>query len=122
MQALDTISNEARQKHTILLDEDSSRIVLELTYKPNNLGWFMDVSYEDADFYVKGLRIVTSSNLLNQWRNLLPFGILCQCKEGQDPLLLEDFLVKRARLSILSKKEVEQLLKLASDIKDEKVD
>ena len=122
MQILDTISNEARQKHTILLAEDSSRIVLELTYKPNILGWFMDVTYENANFTAKGLRVVTGSNLLNQWRNILPFGILCQCKDAQDPLLLEDFLVKRARLSILSKEEVQELLNLSADIKDEEVD
>lgn len=119
MQVLDNISNEARQKHTILLGEDSSRIVLELTYKPDVLGWFLDVAYDNLGFSVKGLRVVTSSNLLNQWRNILPFGILCQCKDAQDPLLLEDFLVKRARLSILSKEEVKSLLDLAANIKDQ---
>lgn len=121
MQVLDNISNDARQKHTILLAADSSRIVLELTYKPDVLGWFLDVTYENLDFSVKGLRVVTSSNLLNQWRNILPFGILVQCKDAQDPLLLDDFLVKRARISILSKDEVQQLLDLSADIKDEEI-
>lgn len=109
MQTLDNISNDARQKHTILLAEDSSRIVLELTYKPDIIGWFLDVTYDTEDFEVHGLRVVTSTNLLNQWRNILPFGILVQCKDAQDPLLLEDFLVKRATLSILSKEEVAQI-------------
>lgn len=119
MQTIEDISNEARQKHTILLAEDSSRIILEFTYKPDVLGWFLDVTYENLNFSVRGLRIVTTSNLLNQWRNILPFGILVQCKDAQDPLLLEDFLVKRARISILSKEEVQQLLDLSADIKDE---
>ena len=119
MQIIENISNEARQKHTILLAEDSSRIVLELTYKPDVIGWFLDVTYEDSDFIVRGLRVVTSTNLLNQWRNKLPFGIMCQCKDSQDPLLLEDFLVKRATLSILSKDEVAQIVDLNADIKAE---
>lgn len=118
MQIIDNISNDARQKHTILLAEDSSRIVLELTYKPDVIGWFLDVSYDTLNFSVKGIRVVTSSNLLNQWRNILPFGIICQCKDAQDPLLIEDFLVKRARISILSKDEVAQILQLNADIKD----
>lgn len=119
MQIIDNISNDARQKHTILLSEDSSRLVLELTYKPDVLGWFLDVTYDNANFAVKGLRVVTSSNLLNQWRNVLPFGIICQCKDAQDPLLLEDFLVKRATISILSKDEVAQIVKVNADIKDQ---
>ena len=119
MQTLDTISNDARQKHTILLAEDSSRIVLELTYKPDVLGWFLDVTYENANFEVRGLRVVTSSNLLRQWKNILPFGILCQCDDAQDPLLLEDFLVKRAILSILSKEEVAQIEEMQKTLKAE---
>ncbi len=119
MQTLETITNDPKQKHTILLAEDSSRIVLELTYKPDNLGWFLDVTYENANFEVHGLRVVTSTNLLNQWRNILPFGILVQCKDAQDPLLLEDFLVKRATLIILSADDVKQINQINADIKDE---
>lgn len=119
MQTLDNISNEARQKHTILLDADSSRIVLELTYKPDALGWFLDVTYEDLDFVVRGVRVTTNTNILNQWRNKLPFGIICQCKDAQDPLLLEDFLVKRATLSILSADEVQEVLKINQELKAE---
>lgn len=117
MQILENITNDAKQKHTILLAEDSSRIVLELTYKPDVLGWFLDVTYEDANFIVRNLRVVTTTNLLNQWRNKLPFGIMCQCKDSQDPLLLEDFLVKRAGLAILSKEEVNKIVELNAEMK-----
>lgn len=119
MQIIQNISNEARQKHTILLDEDSSRIVLEFTYKPDVIGWFLDVTYDKLNFSVKGLRIVTTINLLNQWRNILPFGILVSCKDSQDPLLLDDFLVKRAKIGITNKEEVGQLLDLMADIKEQ---
>ena len=115
MQYIDNISNEPMQKHTILLEEDSSRIVLELTYRPNQLGWFLDVTYDNLYFKLYGLRITTNSNILNQWRNKLPFGIICQCKDSQDPMLIEDFLVNRAQLAILSKEEVNQIVEMQKE-------
>ena len=115
MQYIDNISNDAKQKHTILLEEDSSRIVLELTYKPAVLGWFLDVTYDNLDFKVLGLRITTNSNILNQWRNKLPFGIICQGQDSQDPMLIEDFLVGRAQLAILSKDEVNQIVEMQKE-------
>ena len=119
MQKIDNISNDAKQKHTILLAKDSSRIVLELTYKPRQLGWFLNVTYDKLNFAVNGLRITTNTNLLNQWRNLLPFGIICQCNDLQDPLLLEDFLVGRAVLGILSAEEVQQIIEFEREVRSE---
>ena len=111
MQILDTISNDAKQKHTILLEKDNSSIVINLVYRPTQLGWFMDVEYETKDFAVYGLRVTTNLNILNQWRNVLPFGIICYCEDAQEPLSVEDFLVGRAHLAILDEEEVEELTK-----------
>lgn len=119
MQFIDNISNDARQKHTILLEKDSTRVVLELTYKPTQLGWFVNVIYDELNYTVYGLRITTNSNILNQWRNKLPFGLICQCKDAQDPLLLEDFLVGRARLAILTPEEVESIVEEQRKLKGE---
>ena len=117
MQILDTISNDAKQKHTILLDKDNSQIVIRLVYKPTQIGWFMDVEYDTKDFAVHGLRVTTNLNILNQWRNVLPFGIVCYCEDAQDPLSIEDFLVKRAYLAILDEDEVEQIVQKERDTK-----
>lgn len=111
MQILDTISNDAKQKHTILLEKDNSSIVINLVYKPTQLGWFMDVEYETKDFYIYGLRVTTNLNILNQWRNVLPFGIICYCEDAQEPLSVEDFLVCRAHLAVLDEDEVKELTK-----------
>lgn len=119
MQTLDNISDDGKQKHTILLASDSSRIVLDLTYKPTQLGWFLDVTYDSLDFKVCGLRVTTNTNLLNQWRNKIPFGIICQCVDAQEPLLAEDFLVKRATLSILSKEEVDLISEMQRKLRVE---
>ena len=111
MQILDTISNDAKQKHTILLEKDNSSIVINLVYKPTQLGWFMDVEYETKDFYIYGLRVTTNLNILNQWRNVIPFGIICYCEDAQEPLSVEDFLVGRAHLAVLDEDEVKELTK-----------
>lgn len=110
MQTINNISNDAKQKHTVLLAEDSSRIVLNLVYKPTQIGWFLDIEYEDLDFKINGLRITTNTNILNQWRNILPFGLMCTCIDNQEPLLVEDFIVNRAQLHILNKEEVQQMV------------
>jgi hypothetical protein len=112
MQILDTISNDAKQKHTILLGKDNSSIVIRLVYKPTQIGWFMDVEYETKNFAVYGLRITTNLNILNQWRNILPFGIICYCEDNYDPLSIEDFLVGRAHLAVLSEEEVKSIVQM----------
>ena len=110
MQLIDNISNEGRQKFTILLDEDNSAIVISLTYKPTQLGWFCDIEYEKKGFSVYGMRVTNNYNLLNQWHNILPFGLACVCKDGQDPLSIQDFLVGRAEVIVLSQSEVEEVI------------
>lgn len=115
MQILDTISNDAKQKHTILLEKDNSSIVIRLVYKPTQIGWFMDVEYEPKNFAVYGLRITANLNILNQWRNILPFGIICYCEDNYDPLSIEDFLVGRAHLAVLSEEEVNKIVELETN-------
>lgn len=115
MQILDTISNDAKQKHTILLEKDSTPIVIRLVYKPTQIGWFMDVEYDTKNFAVYGLRVTTNSNILNQYRNIVPFGIICYCNDNQDPLSIDDFLVERAHLAVLDEDEVQEIVKLERD-------
>lgn len=115
MQILDTISNDAKQKHTILLEKDNSSIVIRLVYKPTQIGWFMDVEYEPNNFAVYGLRVTTNVNILNQWRNVLPFGIICYCEDNYDPLSIEDFIVERAHLAVLSEEEVKEIVEREKD-------
>lgn len=117
MQILDTISNDAKQKHTVLLDADNSPIVIRLTYKPTQIGWFLDLEYDTKNFAVRGLRVTTNTNILNQWRNILSFGLICYCEGNQDPLSIQDFLVERAHLAVLSADEVKELIEMERDAK-----
>ncbi|MGB2578147.1 hypothetical protein AAIR98_000911 [Elusimicrobium simillimum] len=114
MQIIEDISNEASQKHTITI-ETGDDVVLELIYRPTQLGWYIDITYND--FVLRGIRVATSLNFLWQWHSLIPFGLMCECDGNQEPLSVEDFLVGRATLSILTQEEVNTIAGLLADAK-----
>lgn len=105
MQILNNITNEASQKISVLFDDTSKKIVLELVYRPTQTGWFVDITYED--FIVRGLRVCLSNNLLSQFQNQIPFGLLVISSDGYEPLSIEDFITDRVKIGILNKEEVE---------------
>lgn len=105
MQLINNITNEASQKISILFDDTSKKIVLELVYRPTQTGWFVDITYED--FIVRGLRVCINNNLLSQFQNRIPFGLLVISSDGYEPLSIEDFITDRVKIGILNKEEVE---------------
>ena len=107
MQLINNITNEANQKISVLFEDTSKKIVLELVYRPTQTGWFIDVTYEN--FSVKGLRVCIDNNLLNQFRNQIPFGLLIVSSDGYEPLSIEDFITDRVKMAILNQEEVEEL-------------
>lgn len=98
------ITNEGKQKHTLLL-KDGSQVALTLEYKPQQLGWFI-TNLVRNDLILNNIRIVTSPNLLHQFLNQTDFGIACFTTDNEEPTLLEDFQSGRAKMYILSKEEV----------------
>lgn len=107
MQLLDNITNDSNQKIKILFDDTSRNITLELIYRPTQTGWFVNVEYEN--FICKGIRVCLSSNLLSQWSNVIPFGLMIVSADGQEPYFLEDFITDRVKIAVLNKEEVEKL-------------
>lgn len=107
MQLLNNITNEPFQKITVLFDDTAKKIVLELTYRPTQKGWFLDITYED--FILKGIRVCAALNLLSQWDKVIPFGLLVVSADGQEPYFIEDFITDRVKMAVLNKEEVEAL-------------
>lgn len=106
MYLINGVTSAARQIQTLILPNDK-KLVMELSYKPMQTGWFVSLSYDGGVWEVKNVRIVTSPNILNQFQNLIPFGLGCFVEGGQEPLLQQDFLSARAKLYILDRTEVE---------------
>lgn len=104
MQQITQLTDDAKQKATVILDDGSS-ITINIEYKPLQLGWFItELSYKTFD--LQGFRIVTSPNLLRQFKNLIPFGLACFVQQNDEATQQQDFLSGRATLFVLSAQEV----------------
>lgn len=98
----------------ILILEDGTQITITIEFKPMQFGWFIrELIYED--FTLNGFRIFTSPNILYQFKNLIPFGLMCTTKDGQEPKLQQDFSSGYASLFVLTSSEVDQLAALYSE-------
>lgn len=109
MKEITEITNDYKQQLAPTL-EDNSVFNLELRYKKQEECWFYSLTYRNL--IIKGSKLVLSSNLLHQWKNILPFGLACLSNDDPsqttDPFLLNDFSSGRVRLYILTKDEVAQ--------------
>lgn len=106
MNLLQSISNQARQEHTIELP-DGRTFLFELYYIELQRGWFIE-NLVFEEFTLKGLRVVNSPNILHQFRNKLPFGISCRTEGGREPQFIDDFNESVSKLYILNQDEVAQ--------------
>lgn len=103
MYRITNLGNEARQEIEMVLD-DTSRLVLNFEYKPNQLGWFFDFTYNDKKY--SNIRLTTSYNILRAYRNWLPFGLRCDTADGEEPMDLDDFINGYAVVYLLTKSEL----------------
>lgn len=103
MYRLTSITNVPKQTQKVVLPNEKE-MDLYVEYKPMQLGWFMTLSYGDVT--INNVRIVTSPNVIHQFKNLVPFGIACVVAGDEEPLLQDDFLSARAKLYILDADEV----------------
>lgn len=104
MQEITGITPEYKQKLTLTIT-NFGYADLTLYYKPNQFAWFFDLTWQD--FSTTNQQLTMSPNILRQYRNILPFGILCINSEGLDPLVLESFNTD-TQLYLLDPDEIEQ--------------
>jgi len=71
---------------------------------PIQQGWFItNLTY--GDFVLNGVRIVVSPNILNQFRNKIPFGLCCLSVGNREPSLQKDFLSNACNLYLVTDEE-----------------
>lgn len=105
MFVIQTITTDPQQQQAWVL-QDGTQVVVQLEFKPMQLGWFFD-SLVYGDFTLTGFRIVNSPNMLHQFRNQLPFGIACATKGNREPNQQQDFASGNSVLYLLSAAEVQ---------------
>jgi hypothetical protein len=69
--------------------------------------WIADFTLND--FTVRGLPVLCSLNMLRNFKNVIPFGILVLTTDGQDPRGLTDFETQYLKMYLLSQDEVEEI-------------
>lgn len=93
---------------------DGSTLFLTLYFVPLQKGWFIQ-SLEWNNFILRNYRITVNPNMLNQWRNLINFGLGCFTQNQQEPTQQQDFSSGFAQLYILSSSEVIQYVELLAN-------
>lgn len=112
MQQIDNLSDSAMQLTKVDLG-DGSILELALRYCGATQRWIMDVTRNE--FTVKGVNVCVQPNMLEAWRNIIPFGLSCLTADGSDPTYFDDFLadpltlLSRANLYVLSADEVKDI-------------
>ncbi len=104
MLRIQRVTDAPLQAQTLVL-EDGTAFSITLYYRPIQRGWFVnELIY--GSFTLYGLRIVNSPNMLQQWRNKLPFGLACFTDGNREPTLIQDFQSEAAKLYVLTSDEV----------------
>lgn len=91
-------------QRAFLTGNSGQRITMDLRYLPTQQMWLAD--FQLGEFVLNGISVVTSPNLLRGYHNVIPFGIVCNTTDNQDPRGLTDFETQYACLYLLSPEEV----------------
>lgn len=86
---------------------DGTRIEIDIQFVELRKCWVIKrLAYQD--FLLHSHKIVNGTNILRQFKNILPFGLACYSPSGRDPQFLEDFSEGDHQLFILTQDEVQQ--------------
>lgn len=112
MYQIQNLTRDPRQKQTLQFP-DGTFVTIEIYFVPMQLGWFI-TSLVYGSFTLAGVRISNSPNILNQYRNQVPFGLACFSANNREPTLQDDFISENSKLFILTQEECNQYTELLS--------
>lgn len=79
--------------------------VQSLIYAANTASYGPPSDYT-GPFTINELRVTNSPNMLNQFRNQIPFGLACFSTQDREPTQQQDFSSGASKLYLLSQEEV----------------
>lgn len=106
MYQLTQIDNSSKQRIKMLLDNGNS-VIFHFEYKPNQQAWYFGFEYGDVN--IQNIKLVTSYNMLRNYRTWLPFGFRCDTIDSFEPMDLNDFINGYAVLYLLNKQDVQAI-------------
>lgn len=111
MLLIQNITRNALQQQSLTLP-DGTNFTLQIYYRSEEQGWFINsISWPavaNPSFVANGLRITAGVNILRQWKNLIPFGLVCEVDGNREPTQIQDFASGVARLYVLTAAEVQE--------------
>ena len=116
MYAVSQVTSDATQTQNLILP-DGSQCTLTIAYIPQQYAWvILSLAWQSLNgalsFNLNNFQITTSPNMLNQWRNLITFGLGCTCVRNREPSQQKDFSSGNAQLWVLSAAEVAQFQRI----------
>lgn len=95
-------------QHSTLILADGSTVDLTLFYRPQQLGWFYNLSWSSPtiNFILNGMRLATSPNFLRQYKNQIPFGLMLVTAGNAEPLNQTDLSDGTCTLVLLNAADV----------------
>lgn len=116
MKRLDGIRATGRQTLNAFAS-NGKRIDMTFVFYAAIQEWFINVTYET--FELTGFRIFASPNILQQYENIIPFGLAVTVQGGAEPFLISDFSSGRVNIYVLTPEEVEQVQEFYECNRDE---
>ena len=89
MRKITNINSNPKQTFFITIENyQFAEIILE--FKSLQEGWFFSMTWEAVG--IKQMRVVAAPNILSQFSNVLPFGIMILGPDGIDPFAVDAWL------------------------------
>lgn len=85
---ISSISDDARQSFQLSVT-GKDRATLTIEYVWNQRSWVYSLQYKN--FSTSNELLVASPNLLRQYRNIIPFGLMCTTENKLDPMVQDSF-------------------------------
>ena len=102
MKYINTITDNPKQFH--LIDAGGEIFEFELIYKERVMGFFYNLNYKDKK--IKNQRLVLSSNILNQFKNIFPFGLRVHSVNELEPIFIDDLINGKVKIYLLGQDEL----------------
>jgi len=107
MKQITEITDYPNQKFTVVTETNES-FELKLQYSDVNQGWFYSLNYDDL-VIINNARVVTSANMLRNFKNQLPFGLSAITNDGSEPIFVDDFSTGRVSMFLLNESDVAEI-------------
>jgi hypothetical protein len=103
MRKINNLNDAYKQVFSISI-EGYSAVEISLEFKPQQYAWFMSLTW--GSFSLNQERVAISPNLLRQFKNIIPFGILVSSINLVDPFSVDAWLTGW-EINILDQSELE---------------